>query len=321
MNRIAAIFMVVALFVSAACQRKDLLDPHDHFNLIIKASFDENGRQQLLTNKSSYAPLGEPASTKYILFEKNSQKAVYRGSFKGLQGGLYVQEGIYDLLVYTSDFNEYDANFYRGMESQETAETYTRQSPIEEVTPRANVTEMYMVEPDPTFSVLEKDIVVFSGYENQEVSVQFVQKSFKYYLTIKAKGLHNIHTATMHISGMYTSAFLSNDNHRMNEAGTQTVEMDIIQTDLNDPQGNGELYGEFWSFGPNQREDISNTITLYFVNGDVIKIKLKDLTGQIKTLTKGGEIIVEEVLEIKGPAGGFQPSVGDWNDTDVDLEL
>ena len=321
MNRIVTILMVAVLFVSAACQRKDLLDPHDHFNLIIKASFDDNGRQQLLTNKSNYAPLGEPASTKYILFEKNSQKAAYRGSFKGLQGGVYVEEGIYDLLVYTSDFNEYDANFYRGLESYEMAETYTRQSPIEEVTPRTNVTEMSMVEPDPTFAVLEKDIIVLSGTENQEVPVQFVQKSFKYYLTIKAKGLQNIHTAKMHISGMYTTAFLTTDEHRMNEAGTQTVDLDIKLNDLDDPLGNGELYGEFWSFGPNQREDISNSITLYFVNGDVIKIKLKDLTGQIKTLVKGGEIIVEEFLEIKGPAGGFQPGVGDWNDTNVDLEL
>ena len=322
MNRIAAIFMVVALFVSAACQRKDLLDPHDHFNLIIKASFDENGRQQLLTNKSSYAPLGEPASTKYILFEKNSQKIAYSGSFAGMQGGMYVQEGIYDLLLYTSDFNEYDANFYRGMDSQETAETYTRQSPIDEVTPRTDVTEMYMVEPDPTFSVLEKDIVVFSGYENQEVFVQFVQKSFKYYLTIKAKGLQNIHTAKMHISGMYTTAYLTHEEHRMNEAGIQTVDMDIIRYDHKDILGEGEIYGEFWSFGPNVREDISNSITLYFINGDVITMKLQDLSPQIKTLTRGGEIIVTEELEIKGPASGFQPGVGDWNDpTDVEIIL
>lgn len=322
MNRIAAIFMVVALFVSAACQRKDLLDPHDHFNLIIKAGFDENGRQQLLTNKSSYAPLGEPASTKYILFEKNSQKIAYSGSFAGMQGGMYVQEGIYDLLLYTSDFNELDANFYRGMDKYETAETYTRQNPIDDVAPRNDVTEVYMVEPDPTFAVLEKDVIVIAGYENQEVLVQFVQKSFKYYLTIKAKGLQHIHTATMHISGMYTSAFLTTDEHRMNEAGTQTLDLDIIRTDPDDPQGYGELYGEFWSFGPNQREDITHSITLHFINGDVITMKLKeDLTSQIKELTKGGEIIVREVIEIKGPAGGFQPGVGDWNDTDVDIEL
>ena len=322
MNRIAAIFMVVALFVSAACQRKDLLDPHDHFNLIIKASFDENGRQQLLTNKSSYAPLGEPASTKYILFEKNSQKIAYSGSFAGMQGGMYVQEGIYDLLLYTSDFNELDANFYRGMDKYETAETYTRQNPIDDVAPRNDVTEVYMVEPDPTFAVLEKDVIVIAGYENQEVLVQFVQKSFKYYLTIKAKGLQHIHTATMNISGMYTSAFLTTDEHRMNEAGTQTLDLDIIRTDPDDPQGYGELYGEFWSFGPNQREDITHSITLHFINGDVITMKLtEDLTSQIKELTKGGEIIVREVIEIKGPAGGFQPGVGDWNDTDVDIEL
>ena len=128
----------------------------------------------------------------------------------------------------------------------------------------------------------------------------------------------------MYISGMYTTAFLTNDDHRMNEAGTQTVNMEIIRTKPSSAEeyGKGELYGEFWSFGPNLREDISNTIKLEFINGDVIRMKLKDLTSQIKTLTEGGEIIVEEELEIKGPAGGFQPGVGDWNDpTDVEIIL
>lgn len=110
----------------------------------------------------------------------------------------------------------------------------------------------------------------------------------------------------------------------MDEAGTQTVEMDITRyaPDGTEVLGKGEIYGEFWSFGPNQREEIVNSITLYFVNGDVITMKLKDLTGQIKTLTRGGEIIVEEVIEIKGPPGGFQPGVGDWDDpTDIEIIL
>lgn len=323
MNRFITLLMALVLLASGACQRKDLLDPHDHYNLIINASFDEHALNQLISNKSDgYSKPGEPKTTKYVLYEKTTQKVAYSGSFKGLRGGVYVkEEGIYDLMVYTSDFNALDANFFRGMDSWKTAETYTRQSPINDVTPRNDVTEMYIVEPDPTFSILKEEIVVLNGQENQVLDVELVQKSFKYYLTIRAKGLQNIHTATMQISGMYTTAFLTNEDHRMNEAGTQTVDLDIIRTDPDDPQGNGELYGEFWSFGPNLREDISNSITLYFINGDVIKMKLKDLTGQIKTLTKGGEIIVEEYLEIKGPAGGFQPGVGDWNDTNVDLEL
>ena len=323
MNRFITLLMVLVLLASGACQRKDLLDPHDHYNLIINASFDEHALNQLISNKSDgYSKPGEPKTTKYVLYEKTTQKVAYSGSFKGLRGGVYVkEEGIYDLMVYTSDFNALDANFFRGMDSWKTAETYTRQSPINDVTPRNDVTEMYIVEPDPTFSVLKEEIVVLNGQENQVLDLELVQKSFKYYLTIRAKGLQNIHTATMQISGMYTTAFLTNEDHRMNEAGTQTLDLDIIRTDPNDPQGNGELYGEFWSFGPNLREDISNSITLYFINGDVIKMKLKDLTGQIKTLTRGGEIIVEEYLEIKGPAGGFQPGVGDWNDTNLDLEL
>lgn len=325
MNRITNIVFAILLALTAmvGCQRKDLLEPHDHFNLIIKANFDDHALNQLLSQKSDgYSKPGEPKTTSYILYEKNTRKIAYKGSFKGLQGGMYVQEGIYDLLLYTTDFNELDANFFKGLDNPLTAETYTRQTPIGDASSRNDVKEVYMVEPDPTFGTLYKDIIVFSGYEDQLVEVCFDQKSFKYYLTIKAKGLHQIHTATMNISGMYTSAFLTHDEHRMNEAGTQTVELQIIKSRSPEADlGEGELYGEFWSFGPNQREDIYHSITLQFINGEVITMKLQeDLTSQIKTLTKGGEIIVTEELEIKGPGGGFQPGVGDWDDpTDVEI--
>lgn len=317
MKIITRLLILLALLSCLGCQRKYLLEPHDHTNLTIKASFDSLGLAQLLSCDNDYTKPGEPKTTKYILYEKNSQKIAYRGDFDGLQGGLYVQEGLYDLLVYTTDFHEVDANFFRGMDKAETAETHTRQS-VKEGS-RADVVEMNMVEPDPTFSVLHKDVMVLYGYD-QTVEVEFVQKSFKYYLTIRATGLHNIHTATMNISGMYTTAFLTSDEHRMDESGTQSLDM-TISYDPSDKKGKGELYGEFWSFGPNQREDILNSITLYFINGDVITKRLSDLTSQIKTLTRGGEIIVEEELEIKGPEGGFQPGVGDWDDRDVDIIL
>ena len=322
MSKIIRILLLMVLLVSASCQRKTLLEPHEHKNLIIKTHFDSLGRAQLLTNKSKYSPLSIPATTQYVLYDKFAGKVAYTGSFNGMEGGMYVEEGLYDLLVYTTDFNEYDANFFRGMDNPLTAETYTRQTSKNDND--SGVTEMNMVEPDPTFSVLQEDVVVLHGYEDNVVEVQLVQKSFKYYLTIRAIGLHNIHTAKMNISGMYTTAYLAHEDHRMNEAGTQTVEMDIIRTKPNsaDELGKGEIYGEFWSFGPHANEAIVNTITLYFINGDVITKRLNDLSGQIKTLTKGGEIIVEEVIEIKGPQGGFQPGVGDWdNPTDVEIIL
>ena len=324
MSKIIRILLLMVLLVSASCQRKTLLEPHEHKNLIIKTHFDSLGRAQLLSNKSDYATPGKPATTKYVLYEKFSGKVAYTGSFNGMEGGMYVEEGLYDLLVYTTDFNEYDANYFRGMDNPLTAETYTRQSIMSDDKSGEDngVTEMYMVEPDPTFSVLKEEVVVLYEYEDNVVEVELVQKSFKYYLTIKAIGLHNIHTATMNISGMYTTAFLAHEDHIMNEAGIQTVDMDIHYDSNPDPTiDNGYLYGEFWSFGPNQREDIVNSITLYFINGDVIVKKLDDLTDQIKSLDRGGEIIVEQVLEVKGPAGGFEPGVEDWNQTDVDIIL
>ena len=314
---LAVLFIALA---SVGCQRKDLMDPHDHHNLVIKAKLDEHALSQLMTiDNEGYSNPGEPKTTTCIFFVKNTQEVAYKGTIKGFEGGVYLEEGIYDMLLYTSDFYKYDANFMRGMNDPLTSEVYTRQYTAEQV--RSDMLEMRIESPDPTFGAFYSDILVLQGEENEVIEVDFVQKSFKYYLTIRARGLNNIHTATMHISGMYTSAFLTNEDHRMDEAATQTVDMEIKRYDVNDITGEGELYGEFWSFGPNQRGDILNSITLYFVNGEVITMQLKDLTSQIKTLTKGGEIIVEEKLEIRGPQGGFKPEVGDWNDTNVDLEL
>lgn len=319
MSRITALLLALVLLLPLGCQRKDLLEPHDHRNLTIKTSFDSLARAQLATLKGDYSQPGVPASTKYVLYDKLTQKVAYTGSFTGFEGGVFAKEGFYDLLVYTTDFHELDANFFRGMDNHATAETYTRQSAIEDKS-RDNFVEMNMVEPDPTFSVLQKDIIIVNGYEDNVIEVEFVQKSFKYYLTIRATGLHNIHTAKMSISGMFTSAYLTSDEHRMNEAGTQTLDLEIhYDSDPAEDVDNGYMYGEFWAFGPHSREDIVNEITMYFVNGSMYTMKLQDLTPQIKKLTKGGEIIVEEVLDIKGPPSGFQPGVGDWNETDVEL--
>ncbi len=340
------IILVLAVLAAVGCQRKELLDPHDHNNLVIKANFDSLALAQLLSHKSDYSNPGEPKTTSYILYEKTTGKIAYRGYFKGLQSGMYVDEGLYDLLLYTTDFNELDANFFIGMDRPETAETHTRQVPLEsapvkeaaeeavaedgepvnKVTP-SDVTEVWMVDPDPTFGVLVEDVAVFKDQENKLVEAEFVQKSFKYYLTIECLGLQSIHTAKMNLSGLYTTAFLANEEHRMSEVGSQTVDLQIFRTKPTSDEelGKGQLYGEFWSFGPNQRDDIIHSITLYFKNGSELTIALDEeytSQSQIKSLTRGGEIIFKKVLEIKGPQGGFQPGVGDWDDpTDVEIEF
>ena len=342
MSRMKTLLMtlVLVIFASAGCQRKELLEPHDHNNLVIKAHFDSLGLAQLLSHKSSYSNPGEPRTTSYILFEKTTGQVAYRGHFNGLQGGMYVQEGLYDLLVYTTDFNEYDANFFIGMDNPWTAETHTRQSPIDAPPPvedpendepadkaPSDITQLWMVEPDPTFSALIEDVAVFKDKEDKLVEVEFVQKSFKYYLTIECTGLQNIHTAKMNLTGLYTTAYLGKEDHRPNESGTQSIDLVINRTKPTSAEeiGKGELYGEFWSFGPHQRDDIVHSITLYFINGDMITIRLgEEYTSQtqIKSLTKGGEIIFKKIVEIKGPPSGFQPGVGDWdNPTDVEIIL
>ena len=90
MSRLKTQIIILALAVLAAvgCQRKELLEPHDHNNLVIKANFDSLALAQLLSHKSDYTNPGEPKTTSYILYEKTTGKVAYQGFFNGLQGGM-----------------------------------------------------------------------------------------------------------------------------------------------------------------------------------------------------------------------------------------
>ena len=91
MNKIIRIFLLAVLLVSAGCQRKHLMEPHEHYNLIIKAQIDSLGRAQLMSNKSDYATPGTPATTTYVLYDRGSGKVAYEGEFTGLEARMYIE--------------------------------------------------------------------------------------------------------------------------------------------------------------------------------------------------------------------------------------
>ena len=62
---------------------------------------------------------------------------------------------------------------------------------------------------------------------------------------------------------------------------------------------------------------------LTFVNGRTIRIQLDDISPEIKRLTRGGEIVIEQkiVINVDDTGAGFQPIVEEWDEEEVVIPI
>src|SRR5574344_1081251 len=160
---IAVIIIMLSLI---SCERKDLMEPHTHFNTTIEVEIGNNTGISV-----------QPKSFNYMLIS-NDNGSVISGQTSGQSQSLTVAPGRYKMLLYTSDFNELDAVLYRGMEDFATAEAYTRQTKSTGSIPR-----YYITDPDPLFSKVLTDIEIKEATANGEkqiISAQLDQRSFFY---------------------------------------------------------------------------------------------------------------------------------------------
>ena len=228
----------------------------------------------------------------------------------GENGKISLPCDFYSLLIYTSDFFELDANYYRGMEYPETTESYVRQQIENGI--------IYVDEPDPLFSSYVENYNPEKSFE--KLSVTLRPRVFTYRFKIAVEGIQYLQSATATVTGMYTSAFLKDGHHREDEEGAMNVV--LKKTGVNPEKNEGYLYGEFRSFGPHQRKDVKHHISIALTNDETKVVELDDLTTPIKSLTRGGEFVIKQKIVIKDNGGSeqgsdFNPGVVDWEDIEI----
>lgn len=239
-----------------------------------------------------------PRSITLFLYQGDNVEAISK-KINSEKGEISVAKGKYDIMIYTSDFYVADANFYKSMENQELAEAHTRQK----IGENGVIT---MSEPDPLFVAYVGDYIAGTQFDN--IKIEFLPLVYTYRFCIYVNGLNYVKTSKALITGLYSSVYLKNGNHREDEVAQ-------ISVNLTKKEGN-MLCGEFRSFGSHQQSNVNHTITVALINtiGETKTVKLDDLTQIIKALPTGGEIVIDQkiVIESSGEDGGFKPGVDDW---------
>ena len=68
---------------------------------------------------------------------------------------------------------------------------------------------------------------------------------------------------------------------------------------------------------------MKNSMVLTIINGRTIKIKLDDISPEIKKLRKGGEIEISQkiVINVGDSGAGFIPEVQEWEEEEVVIPI
>jgi len=315
MRRMSFIFAAI-IMLCVSCHRKELLEPDHHHGQEVMIDIDvEVGVDtdvETGDDPEMYKNILKGARSVTIISYPLSPTATYGiHKINGLSGTIWLMPGDYDLMLYTSDFYDLDGIYYRGSEAAGTFEAYTSQVKVSKT---KNVKSYNMEDPDPLFTHFYENFTVVEGQNKVEEGLQ--PMSYKYWFEVDVDGLDYITSATLEIDGMYTSVYLANGSHREDEYGTQRIETTIHKDE-------NKIRGEFFSFGPHQDSEVKNSMILTFVNGRTIRIQLDDISPEIKRLTKGGEIVIEQkiVINVDDTGAGFQPIVEEWDEEEVVIPI
>ena len=171
-----SILLVLLIIVFSSCYRKELLEPHLHYNAYLEANLISNVELDSL-----------PKTVFYHLYQKDGTFKI-SGEVEGLSGRLALPTGIYDMLIYTSDFYYDNPIKYRDLYKVHSAEAHTPQT---QLTPQSYQIE----EPDPLYSVLLKDITIQEIDKDKLIKADLLQRSYLYYLYINVTGLNLVSSA------------------------------------------------------------------------------------------------------------------------------
>ena len=319
-----------ALFLLlSSCDHKELCFDHPH-----------GGEVQVVFDWTD-APDASPESMRVWLFPEDGNSSSEMYEFSGNTGGIInIPPGRYKAICLNSDT---EFILYRNTESFETFEVYTpngtqgRRSSL--LSTRADDGERIALSPDRLYTGHLDEVTIRETTEGQTVTLCPQLSVCRYRISIKNVANLN-YVATDGVSGAISGmagGFLVGQGRGTTER--VTVPFQIVS------DGTSELMADFLTFGgailTAEEEAEGKTVThelridVTLTDGTTTTTTF-DVTKQVNsgsgdgsdTTTGGGDLNVEvKDLPVPKPqpkpdsGGGFQPTVDDWRDVDVDIPM
>ncbi len=320
MKNTRGFFRCVALGLLAVffggCEHKEFCLDHSHA-MLFDVVFDWE-----------LAPGAEPESMSLYMFPDGGGRPV-RHEMPGNAGGtIRVQAGGYGALCFNGDTESIRCLH---TETLEGFEITTRQASLLQgfslpgfnaTPPRAEGTEGERVasEPDMLWSGRAESLMLDKA-SDRRTAVFFPEPSVRTY-TVEIRNAENLE----HVSGMSASvSTMAGGILPGRGPGVLTEEKVTIPFEVSfSPDGNS-ISGRFRSFGHCPSEHNSHKLMVYALLEDGSKwYYVYDITSIFhEAAGAGGTHIVLEGLPVPQPVGGdgFDPSVDEWQQIDVDIEM
>lgn len=333
MKHTLRLLLLALLTVLCSCEYKDLCYDHSHV-VDLRVNYDWSQ----VANPDEANPDGMSA----YFYGGNDQTT--RGYYYGNRydipgkfgGNIRIEWGDYQVLGYNYDT---EAILFRGTESIETYEAYTRLSSLEEGTQlqsRSGVVEMpraagtdsqpVVLEPDMLWAGTgEEDLNLVIGQENATVTIHPQQRVI--HVTIILENVPNLQYTSQFggsLSGLAGGVYLASGRLN-NELVIQSFPISKI--------GDNTLKAEFNAFGhcPEADHGVANThvLTIYAILADGSKWYFtEDVTDQIHDPQQNPDQynIILHISDLPVPkpivnGSGFKPQVDGWDHEEIEVGM
>ena len=256
-----------------------------------------------------------------------------RYDFAGMEGGtLKLTPGTWQAIAFNNDT---ETILLRGTESIHTMEAYTRQSSIEEGTLLTRASgerwpttrgenQTVILEPDQLWCAVSEPFTL--GIDEEPRTISFKPESRISEISITIRNVPNLQYTSQFggsITDLAPSIFLASGRQGAGRV-TQAFTIDVIDSNT--------LRMHFHTFGlvpqiEETGEQPTNQLTIYAILADGTEWSYtEDVTGQLynqEEQTENLSINIElEDLPVPKPiinGSGFQPTIDDWEGTDIDV--
>lgn len=330
--------MVLAATVLVSCNRRPLEDPDFSTRIDVKVNISAIANVTCdIYNRRIPVPQIECEVMRVVFFDTENDKMVGESFIsdigtdpetgeKTICGDISILPGDYRMLLYTFGTESTIVENYNSWSGSRAVTSTLSEAATKALSIQAKGKQKINYQPDHLLlAVSEHESIPYhAGVYTIHAKASSVVES--YYLQVKVQGLEYVSSAMATLSSMSPSVQMS--RREMDKEEPVTIYIPLVKSE---DDGTAVICNVFNTFGriPESKNDLDVTFDLKTLDGRTIS-KTFDISDLFlsEDCINHHWLLVEETIDVPPPenpgptgGGGFDPTVGDWEEEHHELEL